>query len=149
LPGIAIDHALDPIPEVGDVEFDQEADSDAAEPHVGEQLGLVNGMDCLNAFHLDNDKVLDQQVYAISKFDPLALVNDAQSDLAGNVYALLPKFVQQAGVIGTFEQAWAQHGMDFHGCRHNLASDVVNARRDLLRESSHESPIPQLGCLPL
>jgi len=111
--------------------------------------GLVNRVDSLDTLHLDDDKVLDQEVNAISKLNPFAFVNDGQSDLAGNIYALLPKLMEQASLISAFEQARAQDGMNFHGGRHNLASDVVNARRDRLRESSHESPIPQLRSVPL
>ena len=41
-------------------------------------------MDCLNAFHFDDNECLDDQVDAISEFDPLAVVNHRKPDLAGD-----------------------------------------------------------------
>lgn len=48
-----IDHALDAVAEVSDVKVDQQADMPAAEAQVGEQLGMVDEMNCFDRFHFD------------------------------------------------------------------------------------------------
>jgi hypothetical protein len=58
-PVLPIDHAFDSISQMGDVEVDQQADADAAQAHVRENLSLMHRMNCLDAFHFDNYQILD------------------------------------------------------------------------------------------
>lgn len=59
LPVLSIDHALDSIAQMQDVEIDKQTDADAAQPHVRQKLCLVDRMDCFNTLHFDNNEVLD------------------------------------------------------------------------------------------
>jgi len=53
----AVHHALDAVFQVGDVEVNQQADVFLAEAQIREQLGLVDGVDGLDALDLDDDQV--------------------------------------------------------------------------------------------
>ncbi len=44
LPIFAVDHPFDSVPKMCDVEVDQESNSDAAQPHIGQELSFVDGM---------------------------------------------------------------------------------------------------------
>lgn len=104
-PVITINHALDSISKVDDIEIDEQSDLPFAQAHIGEQLSLVDGIDGFNALHLDNHSIGDDQINAITEIDVLSIVDDWQSDLTGNRDALFPKLVQQAGMICAFQQA--------------------------------------------
>jgi L-fucose mutarotase/ribose pyranase (RbsD/FucU family) len=85
LPIFAIDHPLDSIAKMQDVEVDQQADTHATEAHVGKKLGFVYRMYGLNGFHFYNDFVLDRQVDAISHFQFLTFVDDRERNLSRDV----------------------------------------------------------------
>ena len=75
-PVVAVNHALDSVAKAGHVEIDQQADWDSAQPHVGQELRLMDRMDCFDGLYFDNDRVLDDQVHAISEFYFFAFVDD-------------------------------------------------------------------------
>lgn len=54
-PVFTVDHALDTVPEMRDVEVDQESDLLSAETHVGEELCVVYSVKRFHAFHFDNN----------------------------------------------------------------------------------------------
>jgi hypothetical protein len=80
LPVFAVDHPLDSIFQVKDVEVDQETDTDSAETHVGEKLGFMDGMDRVHSFHFDYDSGF-YQVDSVSDFELLSLIDNRQRDL--------------------------------------------------------------------
>jgi len=55
LPDPTVDHALNSIPKMSDVEIHKQPNVDTAQSHIGEKLGLVNRMNRFNALHFDND----------------------------------------------------------------------------------------------
>jgi hypothetical protein len=59
----------------------------------------MDGMDRLNALHLNDDKILDNYVYPIPKLDFFTVVNDRQTDLASHVKPALAHFVFEAGLV--------------------------------------------------
>ncbi len=82
LPILSVDHAFDSVSQVSHVEIDQQANSDAAEPHVREKLSLMHRMNGVNAFHFDDHQVLDDQIDPVPKLDLLSIENHGQPDLA-------------------------------------------------------------------
>ncbi|HEY1263420.1 MAG TPA: hypothetical protein VGF06_07845 [Terriglobales bacterium] len=84
LPFVPINHPFDPIPQMCDMEVDQQTDPPPAQAHVGEKLGLVYGIDGFHALDLDNDKVVHDEVNTISKVDLFAIVNDREAHFAVN-----------------------------------------------------------------
>jgi len=98
----------------------------------------VDRIDCLNALDLHDHRILYDQIDAIPQVDPLALVNDRQSDLTSDIEAVFSKFVHKAHPIGTLEQPRAESRMNFHGRADDPSGDVVNWWSDLLRCRSHE-----------
>ncbi len=61
LPLLAIHHSLDSIAKVKDVEIDQQGHADSAQAPVAKELCLVDGMECVNGFHFDNDSAFDDR----------------------------------------------------------------------------------------
>jgi hypothetical protein len=59
LPVLAVDHSLDSVLQVQDVEVDQKAHVDSAQAYVGEELRFVDRVDGFDGFHFDNDTVLN------------------------------------------------------------------------------------------
>jgi hypothetical protein len=94
------DHSLDSVPQLGEVEIDEKPNAHTAQPPIGQQLSLMYRMDCFNAFHFDDNECLDDQVDAISEFDPLAVVNHRKPDLAGDDETSFSKLMRQASLVG-------------------------------------------------
>ncbi len=60
---------------MGDVKVNQQADSDAAQPHVRQKLRLMNWMDRLDALHFNNHELFDDEVDPVPKFDSFSVEN--------------------------------------------------------------------------
>ena len=90
---------------MGDVEVDQQADVLFAKSQIREQLSLVDGMDGLNALHLDDDQAFYEQVDSIAQIEFLSFVNHGQTELRVYMEAAFAEFVGQAGVVGALQQA--------------------------------------------
>ena len=121
-------HSFDSISQVGNVEVDQQADVNSAEAHVGQELCLMNRMDRVNAFNLDNHGVFNHEVHPKPQFDLLAFIDDRQADLRGYPQSTCSEFMCQARLIDTFEQPRSKYGVDLHGCTNYDTSELVDAR---------------------
>jgi hypothetical protein len=93
LPVVPVNHALDTVSKMDNVEIDQQSDFTTAQPHVLQELCLVYGIDRFHAFDLDNHEIVNDEVNSISEVDLLAIVEHWQSDLTGDRESLLSKFV--------------------------------------------------------
>jgi hypothetical protein len=124
-PVLTIDHAFDSISQVRDVEVDQQSDADATQAHVREKLSLMHRMNYLDAFHFNNYQILDDQIDPVSKFNVLSLVYHRQADLTGYIEAALLKFMRKTALIGTFQQARPQHGVNVHCRRDDRARNLI------------------------
>src|ERR1700722_19040602 len=100
----------------------------------------MDGMNCLDAFYFDNYQILDDQIDPVSKFNFFSLVYHRQADLTGYIEAALSKFMRKTALIGTFQQAWPQHGVDVHSARDNRARNLVHTRG--MRGDSRSSHAP-------
>ena len=63
----------------------------------------MNGMDCIDAFHFDDNRILDDQVDAVTKLDLFSVENNRQSDLARYSEAALSEFMGETALISAFE----------------------------------------------
>jgi hypothetical protein len=103
-PAPSVNHAGNPVPQVGDMEINQQPDSDAAQPHVRQELCLMNRMDGLDAFHFHDDEGLDDQVDAIAKLDLLTVVHHRQANLACCSQTALPQLMGETRLVGAFQK---------------------------------------------
>lgn len=62
----------------------------------------MNRMERVYAFHFDDDKILDNQIDSVAKFDLLSVKNYRQPDLAGHLKPTLLKFMGEAALGGAF-----------------------------------------------
>jgi len=83
-PAVPVDHALDSVPQVGDVKVNQQTDSDAAQSHIRQKLRLVDGMNRLDTLHFDDHELFDDEVDPVPQFDSFPVENHWQTDLAGD-----------------------------------------------------------------
>jgi hypothetical protein len=95
LPIFSIHHALDSVAQVEYVKIDQQAYADAAESHVGQELGVVNWVDRFDGFYFHDDEIFDHQVDAITEFDFLAVVEYRQPDLDTDRESALFEFMRK------------------------------------------------------
>ena len=128
LPVPTIDHALDSIPQVSDVEVNQQTNSDTAQPHVREKLRLMDGMNCIDALYFDDNHILDDQINPVPKLNLLSVEKHRQADLAGHREAALPDLMGKTALIRAFQQSWPQRRMNMHGTRHDGARNLVNPK---------------------
>src|SRR5262245_24482950 len=98
------DAAGDSVLEEGDVEVEDQATLEAGEPEIGQKLGLVDWEDLLDAFDLDDDRVLDHQVHSIATVDFEAFESDRQVHLDCARMSLPAQNVHQAGVVRRFKE---------------------------------------------
>jgi len=91
-------------------------------------MGLVDWIDGFNTLDFNNHLVLDHEVDPIAKINLLALVNDRQSNLAGDPHFLLPKLMQQASLVTALKQPRTEHRVHFHSSSHNLAGVGLTRR---------------------
>jgi hypothetical protein len=110
-----------------DVEIDQEAHWKSAEAHVGQQLGMVDGVNGFYRFHFYDDSAFDYEIHPITEFEPLSLVDQRQTDLSCYLETSGSEFVRQAGLVGALQKARAEDGVDLHGGIHDRTGDVVYA----------------------
>lgn len=77
---MAVYHALDSVAETKNIEIDQQAYPDAAQAHVGEELGFVDWVENVDRLHFYNDSPFHDQIDSLSDFQFVALVHDWQRD---------------------------------------------------------------------
>ena len=136
-PILTIHHALDSVPEMEDVEVDQQAHTHSAEAQVRQELSLMNWMDCLGGFYLHHYPVLHDQVDAVAYFDFLALVHHGQSHLRRDVKTSASEFVCEAGLVSTFEKAGAEKRVDSYRGADDTAGDFIDAKWTRPRCGAH------------
>jgi hypothetical protein len=97
----------------------------------------MDGVEGIDGLHFHHDPVLDDQIHTISEFDLLSVVGHRQSDLCGDCESALSEFVYEAGLIGAFQKARTEQGMNFHRGVHNGAGDLIYVERMRTYERSH------------
>jgi hypothetical protein len=76
------------IPQMHLVKIDQQPKPDAAEPKIGQQLRVVNGIKLGDGFQFDDDLLFHHQIDPVFAVDVLAFVTDRERLLA---YAADPR----------------------------------------------------------
>ena len=121
----SVDEAFDSVFQVDHVEVDEETERSAAEFEVGDDLRLMDRANCVHRLDFYDDEVLNEEVHTISDFELYAVINDEKPNLTYGPDARFPELVMQAGLVGAFQQAGAQLGMDFHRRRNDLVADFM------------------------
>src|SRR5258707_4700506 len=103
----------------------------------------MNGMDRLNALHLDDDEGLDDKVDAISQFDSFVVVNHGKPDLTSDNQAALAQLVSKAGLIGALQHPWSEERMNSHGAGNDCTTDLIHTERC---GDSHPTLISEFPC---
>ncbi|MGB7603037.1 MAG: hypothetical protein WBM24_22230 [Candidatus Sulfotelmatobacter sp.] len=83
--------------------LNKQVNSNPAQPHVRQKLRLMDWMDCIDAFHLNDHRILDDQVDAVTKLDLFSVKNYWQTDLAGDCESALSEFMGEASLVGALE----------------------------------------------
>ena len=109
----------------------------------------MHGMNCLNAFHCDDNGVFHDQVNPVSQFDFLSVIDYGQADLAGHIQPALSQFMLKAGLIGAFEESRAEQRMNMHGSGDNSACNLVDPEITNGNQRCHFKGISHCRCLPL
>lgn len=81
-------------------------------------MRLMNWVDRFDGLYFHDNSILDHQVDAISEFKFVPLIDDRQRHFGQNPKAAVSKLMCEAGLIGTFEKAWAKDGVNLHGGVH-------------------------------
>ena len=90
---MSVDHSLDAVPKMKDVEVNEQSDAEATQPHVGKKLSLVDWMNGVDRLHFDNDSVLHCQVDSVSDLELLTLIDQWLGNLGGDFKPPASKFV--------------------------------------------------------
>jgi hypothetical protein len=86
----------------------------------------VDRVDAIDAFDLNDDQPLDQQINAIPEFQFRSLVNQGQTNLCGHMKTSFPQFVGEAGLVRTLQQAGAEQRVDLQRRIDNRAGDAID-----------------------
>jgi hypothetical protein len=81
----AIQNTSHAVPDELHVEIEEEADAEACEPEVCEQLRAVYLVEALDGFYFNHDSILDAQVEPDPGFQVQALVEHGDEDLSMNL----------------------------------------------------------------
>jgi len=121
------DSSADPVPQVLDVEVDEQSDAFPTEFQVREQLRLVNGKNRFDRFDLDDHFVLNDEIDAISKRNGDVVVDNRKWLLSLERQTEAIQFVAQTYLVGTFKQAGTESGMHLVGrAQHAMGYPTMN-----------------------
>jgi len=140
-------HALDSVPEVKNVEVDEQSHADSAEAHVGQELRFVNGMYGVCGFHFDDDSGFDKEIDSISELKFVALINNWQGHFCRDLESSTSQFVRKAALVGTFQEPWTEYGVNFHYRGYYEPGDLVYCKGVMCR-TCHAYRISQFRCVP-
>lgn len=104
------------------VKVDQKSDSYSTEAKIRKQLRLVKVGNLLNAFQLQDDTFLNDDVDSIATFQSDVLVHHWQWNLRFKLDVPQFQFATQASFICRLEQSRAKLAMDLNRCSDNIAS---------------------------
>src|SRR5471030_1793827 len=103
------DEAPQAILQADGVEVHQQTDGNLAHSEVGQKLRVVRRKQCDDEFDLNKDGIANEDIRAKAEREGLALVNDRNRDLPGNIG--LPEFVGQTLGMNGFEKAGSNVAM--------------------------------------
>src|SRR5438093_12165399 len=101
--------------EMRNIEVDKKTELVTAEPQIRQDLRSMNGQYSLDALDFNHETVFDDEVNPIrgGQADPLVL--DRQVHLVLKMQMRCCEFVEQARIVGAFEHAGAECGLNLDG----------------------------------
>jgi hypothetical protein len=122
------------------MEINQQADPDAAQPHVRQKLCLMNWMDRLDALHFDDNQIFNDEVDPVAQLDSFTVENHWQTDLAPDRKSAFPKLMSKTSLVGALQESGTQYGVHMHGGRNDSSRNLVDANRlERWRRSNHSN----------
>jgi len=109
LPTLPIHHPLDTVPQMSDIEIDQQSDLFTAQPKVRKQLSLMDRVNRFDAIQFNHDKILNHQINAIAKLNLLPFIDNRQTNLGHDLQSSHSQFVRQTSLIRTLQQSGAEY----------------------------------------
>lgn len=109
------DRAFHAIPQVRDIEVDQEPESLSRKAQIGEKLRVVDRPEGIDALDFDDQAVPDQEIESIRAIEPDPAVLHDQRDLSPERQAGQCEFTAQARLVRALQEAWPESAVDAHG----------------------------------
>jgi hypothetical protein len=105
---------------VWNVKIQEKTQLVAAEAQIRQQLSAVHWQNSFDAFDLDDQTLLDDEIDAVRRAKLNAFVHDGQSDFLFKLNTRLRELIGQTSAAGTFEDPGAEHRMDaYRGADHD------------------------------
>lgn len=124
------DSALHAVPQAGHVEIDEQAEAHSRQAQIGEELGVVDREDRIDAFQFDHQRILDHEVHAIGAAKADAAVLHREWHLPPERQACKGEFAAQARLVGAFQKARPECAMDPQGAGDDPAGQFRCIARD-------------------
>jgi hypothetical protein len=113
------------------IEIHQQPETAAAQPHVGEYLGLVDGKDSFDGFDFDYYRFFYDQVGPEAARQVNALIDQRQNDLSIHKEISLPQLPKQTLLIDFFQKSRPEHPMTFYGQADDFTGRVPPVHQNL------------------
>jgi hypothetical protein len=116
---------------VRNVEIQEQADSDATQLQVGQQLRLVDWKDRFHRFDFNNQQLFYAKINSECPLYSQAVIDDRERNLGLDKEACFLDFVSEAPVVCTLDQPRAQCGMYLEGATNGRVSDLIDFHTSL------------------
>src|SRR5258706_507873 len=108
------------------LEVDQQAHFPTTQPQVSKKLRVMNRLQADDSLQLDNHRVRNNQVHAISTIQPETFVTHRQGPLTDERHSSKGKFVAQTLPISRFQQSWSQFALDLDRAADDRPGDLID-----------------------
>ena len=109
------DSSYDRVSEDYGVEVDEEADAEATEFQVGQQLGFVSRDEFFDGFDFQHDLFLNHEIEAVTALEVHAFILNGKLDFLPKPDPLQVKLAGQATLVGGLEEPRPEQAVDFYG----------------------------------
>ena len=106
------DNTSDTVPQVNNVEIDQESQRAATQLEMRDQLGLMDGQERIHGLELRDDPVFDQEVDSVAHVQTNTLKLNRNRQLTGYLKPLVREHMGDARLIGALQKPWTQRSVD-------------------------------------
>ena len=117
---------LQPCPQNHDVEVEQKPQRQATKSEVSKQLRGVNRFQAGYGLHLDNDRILDNQIEPIATFEPLATIGHRQRDLPLCAHSPKSQFSKKTCFVCRLKQPLTKRAMHVDGRADDAVAEFVD-----------------------
>ena len=123
---VVIYDALDAVYQFRHVEVDDQADFEAGQAKIRQELCRVDWSEMRDGLHLDDDEPFDQHVENVRPMDRHPVMLDAERALLLDLESLRDQFVRQAGCVDRFEQTGSKLLVNPDRAADNLPTDDIH-----------------------